>query len=130
VADVAHNPAGIKEVMQQWASVKAVNKYIVLGFVKDKDVKEALSFFPEDAHYFFTNANVPRALGAKELAAIATEVKLNGVVVPSVAEAVRTAQAEMEADDALLITGSFFIVGEAIESLKPDEVVSGYLPLP
>jgi dihydrofolate synthase/folylpolyglutamate synthase len=118
VADVAHNPAGINEVMNQWRSVEANSKYIVLGFVKDKDVKEALSFFPKDARYFFTNANVPRALAGKELAAIASEVGLDGTVVLSVAEAVRTAKTEMGADDALLITGSFFIVGEAIEFLE------------
>jgi len=118
VADVAHNPAGISEVMQQWKTVKATNKYIVIGFVKDKDVKEALSFFPKNSRYFFTNANVPRALHGKELAAIAKETGLEGSIATSVAEAVRTAQAEMQAEDALLITGSFFIVGEAIEFLK------------
>jgi dihydrofolate synthase/folylpolyglutamate synthase len=121
VADVAHNPAGINEVMQQWASVKAVNKYIVLGFVKDKDVKEALSFFPKDSRYYFTNANVPRALPAQELAVIARETGLTGIVAASVAEAIHTAQTNMKEDDALLITGSFFIVGEAIEFLEAKE---------
>jgi dihydrofolate synthase/folylpolyglutamate synthase len=118
IADVAHNPAGISEVMQQWETVKAANKYILIGFVKDKDVKEALSFFPKNSRYFFTNANVPRALPTRDLAAIATEVGLNGTIAPSVAEAVHTVQAEMKQDDALLITGSFFIVGEAMEFLE------------
>lgn len=117
IADVAHNPAGLQEVMNQWQQITAANKHIVLGFVRDKDVTAALAHFTKDNTYYFTQANVPRALPVNELKAMAEETGLEGNAYTSVAEAVQTARSAMGKDDALLITGSFFIAGEAIEYL-------------
>jgi len=114
IADVAHNPAGISEVMQQWQQVRARNKHIVVGFVRDKDVAQALSFFPKDNIYHFCNAAIPRALPAEDLLQIASDLGFKGRAYASVAEAVQEAKAALSAEDALLITGSFFIIGEAL----------------
>jgi dihydrofolate synthase/folylpolyglutamate synthase len=119
---VAHNPAGIGEVMQQWKQVAATTKHIVLGFVKDKDINEALALFPKDAVYHFCNADTPRALPAGELQAAAAQQGLKGEAYETVAKAVRGAQAQMQDTDALLITGSFFIVGEALSICKFENV--------
>lgn len=115
IADVAHNEAGMQEVIQQWRLVNATEKHIVTGFVKDKDVDGVLSALPKDAHYYFCQADVPRALPAGELQEMAARKGLQGEVYNSVAEAVQAARHDMQAGDALLITGSFFIVGEALE---------------
>ena len=122
IADVAHNPAGLKEVFAQWRFVAAAQKHIVVGFVRDKEVAEALSLFPSDAVYYFCNAAIPRALPAADLAAIAAQYGLTGRVYDSVTHAVLAAQQHMSPDDALLITGSFFIVAEALEILSPTEI--------
>lgn len=114
VCDVAHNPAGVQETLAQFAQVSATSRHIVLGFVKDKDVAEALSFFPKDATYYFTNAQIERALPAAELKAAAEVAGLAGNAYPDVASAIEAAQNVMATDDALLVTGSFFIVGDAI----------------
>jgi len=115
ICDVAHNPAGIQEVMAQWQQVPATNKHIVIGFVKDKDVSEALALFPKDAIYYFTNAQIERALPANELKDIAILNGLWGYAYPTVADAVSAARNAMDENDALLITGSFFIVGDAMQ---------------
>jgi len=115
ICDVAHNPAGLKEVMQQWEQVKAETKHIVTGFVKDKDVAEAIALFPKDAFYYFCNAKIPRALPAEELQCIASNSGIIGAAYPSVSDAINAAKSNMNTGDALLITGSFFIVGEALE---------------
>lgn len=104
--------------MNQWQMVKAEQKHIVVGFVKDKDVHTALIQFPDDTQFYFCNAQIPRALPANELAAIAHELSLKGKSYPSVAEAVADAQNNLGKEDALLITGSFFIVGEALDFLE------------
>jgi dihydrofolate synthase/folylpolyglutamate synthase len=116
ICDVAHNPAGLQEVLAQWKNVAARQKHIVIGFVKDKDVAEALSLFPKDAIYYFCNADIPRALPAGDLKSLARRQGLNGNSYPSVAVAVDAAKDAMSGEDALLITGSFFIVGEAMVS--------------
>ena len=123
VADVAHNAAGLEAVLAQWADVKATEKHIVLGFVRDKDVDAALEAFPKDARYYFCNASIPRALAAEELAEKAHSRGLRGESHPSVAAALAAARGEMSTEDALLITGSFFVVGEALEAM--DAVAGG-----
>lgn len=118
IADVAHNPAGLTLAMQQWANVKAGQKHIVTGFVKDKDVHAALSLLPKDNIYYFCNADIPRAMPAGQLQQAASELGLQGNVYPSVADAVRAAREALAKDDALLITGSVYVTGEAIEYLN------------
>ncbi|RYD53632.1 MAG: bifunctional folylpolyglutamate synthase/dihydrofolate synthase [Sphingobacteriales bacterium] len=114
VADVAHNPQGLEAVLQQWTSEVSGTKHVVLGFVRDKDVAAALSLFPKDAHYHFCQADIPRALPVAELAAMGTATGLSGTAYPSVVEAVAAAKSLLGTEDSLLITGSFFIVGEAL----------------
>jgi dihydrofolate synthase/folylpolyglutamate synthase len=118
ICDVAHNPAGIKEVVQQFGALPAHKKHIVIGFVKDKDIEDALSLLPEDAVYYFCNANLSRALPANDLKALAEKHHLKGIAYHDVATAVTIAKEALANDDALLITGSFFIVGEALEMLE------------
>ena len=119
ICDVAHNPAGLREVMQQWKQVGAERKHIVVGFVRDKDVAEALSLFPKDATYYFCNADTPRALPAEELKTAASQQGLHGAAYGAVTKAVQAARSQMLDTDALLITGSFFIVGEALALFDP-----------
>ncbi len=118
VADVAHNPAGLTEVLKQWKNVKAGKKHVVLGFVKDKDVEQALALFPTDAIYHFCNAQIPRALPAAELRAMAESLGLSGTDYATVGDAIKAVKANMSVNDAVLITGSFFIVGEAMEYIN------------
>lgn len=118
IADVGHNKAGVQEVMQQWRQLNADQKHIVLGFVKDKDVPAALAEFPKDSQYYFCNAQIPRALSAEALCTSASELGLIGKAYPSVAEAVAAATLHLGNEDTLLITGSFFVVGEAIQFLE------------
>ena len=117
IADVAHNPAGIQEVVAQWQDINAKSKHIVLGFVKDKDVSEALALLPKDCVYYFCQAQMPRAMNMNTLKQLASEKGLEGSVYPTVDEAVKAAREAAGNKGAVLITGSFFIVGEAIEYL-------------
>ena len=118
VADVAHNPAGLSEVLKQWNNVTAAKKHVIIGFVKDKDVATALSHFPKDNIYYCTQASIPRALPFDDLEALAVNAGLNATAYPTVAEAFEAAKNAMADEDALLITGSFFILGEAMQALN------------
>lgn len=115
VADVAHNPAGLGQVFKQWNRIKANNFKVVIGFVKDKDVRTALAQLNPGNEYYFCAAKIPRALPADELATMAHEMGFQGSAYPSVAEAVNAATNNLDRKDALLITGSFFVVGEALQ---------------
>ncbi len=118
IADVAHNPAGLQEVIRQWENITARNKYILTGFVRDKDIIAVLTCLPKDAHYFFTQAQIPRALPAPELAYTAATHGLKGDAYTHAGDALRAAVSIMTDEDALLITGSFFVIGELIPELE------------
>ena len=129
ITDVGHNAAGIEEVMKQWEQIDAPQKHILVGFVKDKEIDAALSYFPKDAIYYFCNAQTPRALPAGDLKTIAETKGLQGDAYPTIADALNTAKEKMPVEDALLITGSFFVVGEAMEQMMP-EAVQPTFPFP
>jgi len=69
---------------------------------------------PVDARYYFTQANIIRALPAEELKKQAESFGLKGEAYSSVKEAVREALEESDQNDFVFIGGSNFVVGEAI----------------
>lgn len=114
VVDVAHNEAGIAEVMQQTAMQHFQQLHIITGFVKDKDVAAALKQFPLHARYYFTQAQLPRALEANALAQLAQTYGLSGHVYATVGEACTAALQQAKPEDMVLVCGSVFIAGEAL----------------
>lgn len=126
IADVAHNPSGMNVVVKQLqhSDFKNKTKHIIVGFVADKDVHEALSLLPQDAVYYYTQAKVPRALAVDQLRNIGDAFNLNGNSFPNVAAAINQALKNCDDEDLLLITGSFFIVGEALEFFEQKTILN------
>lgn len=122
VLDVAHNIDGLTLVMHQLSTIQASKKHIVLGFVKDKEVDEVLSLFPKDAIYYCTQASIPRALSFNELFEKLNKHNLVCHAYPNVASALRAAKDSLVDNDLLLVTGSFFVVGEAMSILDAQKV--------
>jgi dihydrofolate synthase/folylpolyglutamate synthase len=114
VADTGHNEAGIKYTMQQLKNLPHERLHIVFGLVKDKDVNKILDLLPKEALYYFTKANIPRALDEKELEQMAIKKGLNGKSYNNVNNAIENAKTLANVDDVIYIGGSTFIVGEAI----------------
>ncbi|RAJ06900.1 dihydrofolate synthase/folylpolyglutamate synthase [Chitinophaga skermanii] len=114
VLDVGHNEAGVGEILAQLAMQQYNKLHIVTGFVRDKDVPKALSLLPKNATYYFTQAQIPRALPYDELAVLAQQAGLTGNTYPTVKEAFAAAQLAAQPDDLLLVCGSFFIVAEVM----------------
>ena len=88
--------------------------YMIIGMVNDKDINGVLDLMPQDAFYFFTQASVPRAMPAAEIAAMGMMHGLSGVTCDSVAIAVERALARAGEEDAIFIGGSTFIVADAL----------------
>lgn len=112
VLDVGHNEAGIRAILEQLALVQYKHLHIVIGFVKDKDVAAALKQLPANATYYFTKAQIPRALPETDLLQIAHAAGLQGNAYPDVPAAYKAAQEHAAPDDMVLVCGSVFIVGE------------------
>jgi dihydrofolate synthase / folylpolyglutamate synthase len=112
VLDVAHNEDGIRQLLRQIELTDHEELHIVLGMVKDKDVSGVLSLLPSQAHYYFTRAQIPRALPEQELAVQAGAAGLKGLPYPTVAEALAAAKNHARAKDLVVVCGSVFVVGE------------------
>ena len=115
VCDTGHNAAGLQLVMNQLQRVPHHRLHLVIGTVNDKDVPAMLALLPEQATYYFCAANIPRALPAAELAALAAPLGRVGRAFESVAAAVAAARAAAGPDDVVFIGGSTFVVAEVEE---------------
>jgi dihydrofolate synthase/folylpolyglutamate synthase len=114
IADTGHNVAGIEFVVSQLAEIKHNKLHFVIGMVNDKDITHVLELLLPKAEYYFTQANIARALAATELQELAKYYSLSGNAFQTVEKAVRAAQFNAVADDIIFIGGSNFVVGEAL----------------
>lgn len=112
VCDTGHNAAGLQLVVAQLRRLPHQRLHLVIGTVNDKDVPAMLALLPAEGTYYFCAANIPRALPAVELAALAAAGGLVGQEYESVAAAVAAARAAAGPDDAVFIGGSTFVVAE------------------
>ena len=112
IADTGHNRSAMAHITHMLRQESYKSLHIVLGMVNDKDGKELLAMLPKEANYYFTQANVPRALDHDQLAEKAKEQGLNGKSYPSVAEAFDQAMKNSSKDDLIFVGGSTFVVAE------------------
>ncbi len=112
VCDTAHNIAGIKAIIKQIESTPFKKLHIVLGMVSDKSIEHILGIFPKNANYYFTQAKIPRALPANDLAKLAAKQNLKGMIIPSVKQAFDEAKKAAGLNDLIFIGGSTFVVAD------------------
>jgi dihydrofolate synthase/folylpolyglutamate synthase len=112
VIDVAHNPDGIREVIRQLQQTPHEQLHWILGMVKDKAVEKVLELLPKEACYYFTKAQLPRALDENELFNKASEIGLSGLPFSDVNQALQHALQQAGEKDLILVCGSVFIAGE------------------
>jgi dihydrofolate synthase/folylpolyglutamate synthase len=114
IADIGHNPDGIREVLEQIELTPHEKLHFVIGVVNDKDVRAMLGKLPKDATYYFCKADIPRGLDAGELAKLADGFSLKGQVYSSVKEALNSAQKAAGTNDLVMVGGSAFVVAEVV----------------
>lgn len=113
IADVAHNAAGIKQVMQQLKADYPTQKiHFILGFVKDKNLDKVIPLFPKKATYYFTQANIFRALPKENLQSLFFEKQRVGAEYENVNTALLAAIKNTGVNDVIMICGSFYIIAE------------------
>jgi dihydrofolate synthase/folylpolyglutamate synthase len=114
VCDTGHNEDGIGWVLQQIKATPHKRLHLIIGFVNDKAIDKILAMLPLDGIYYFTQANIPRALDCYELKAKAALVGLSGQSFKSVSEAYNIAKQNAQADDMIFVGGSTFVVAEVV----------------
>jgi dihydrofolate synthase / folylpolyglutamate synthase len=112
VIDVGHNEEGMKAIAKQIENTTHEELHIIVGMVKDKEVEKIISHLPQQANYYFTRAQIPRALSETELAMMAKNMGLKGRSFGNVKLALEAAVLNANPKDLILICGSVFLAGE------------------
>ncbi|MDD2961771.1 MAG: Mur ligase family protein [Muribaculaceae bacterium] len=118
ICDTGHNVGGIKYIVNQLKSEKYDKLHIIIGFVNDKDVTHIMEMLPTNATYYFTQAQIPRALSCEKVQNIAQKYNLVGEKYNTVIEAYNVALKASKIDDLIFIGGSTFIVADLLIGLK------------
>ena len=112
VLDVGHNQDGVKQIVAQIELTDYHDLHIIIGMVKDKDVENILAILPKEANYYFTRANIPRAIPENELYERGKKAGLEGTHYPDVNTALQVARKKAFKNDLIVVCGSVFVVGE------------------
>jgi dihydrofolate synthase/folylpolyglutamate synthase len=114
ILDVGHNEDGIRQITRQIEVTDHEELHIIIGMVKDKEIDRILALLPRHAHYYFTKAQIPRALPEDQLLEMAAVFGLKGNSFAEVNMAVAAALGHCTKKDLIVVCGSVFVVGEVI----------------
>lgn len=120
ICDTGHNIGGWEMLSRQLRELPRP-LVVVLGFVNDKEIAPILPLLPKDAEYVFTNASIPRALPAAELAGIGIAHGLRGTALPDVGGAYDYGMERLCArsgQGSMFVGGSTFVVADLLKHLQ------------
>ena len=118
--DVAHNPAAATALADTLrAEAHAGRTIAIVGMLDDKDVEGVVAPLREQIdHWIAVTADSPRAIGTHELARrIANAANAACLAADSLEAAIGRAHELAGADDRILVTGSFYLVGPVLTEL-------------
>lgn len=118
--DVAHNPAAAEQLGQfLQAAGGAATTIAIVGMLDDKDVEGVVAAIaPAVDSWIAVTADSSRAIAAGELARrIANAANTGCLIAATIDDAMDRAEALAEQSDRVLVTGSFRVVGPALNRL-------------
>jgi dihydrofolate synthase / folylpolyglutamate synthase len=113
LVDCAHNPAGMAACMEFVGSLPRGRLIVVAGFSKDKDYKAMIGMLSSADMFIAAEYANPRSLKTEEILK-----HVRGEAADTVESAVKMALSSAKEDDLILVTGSIYVVGEAIRHWK------------
>lgn len=114
ICDTGHNVDGITYIVNQIKATPHEKLFWVFGMVSDKDIRTVIQLLPKEAYYIFTQASIPRAKDANELAEECKSYGLFGEVEKNVQKALEVAKKMASDNDLIFIGGSTFVVAEVV----------------
>jgi len=130
--DGAHNPSAARE-LAEFLQKNFAGRRVILIFaaMRDKALDEvAGSIFPLASEVIFTAPNSPRAVSAAQLAEMIGHHAENFTVIREAEGALDAALAKARAEDAIVITGSLYLVGQLRHAWKERAKVASGVKAP
>ncbi|WP_322746655.1 bifunctional folylpolyglutamate synthase/dihydrofolate synthase [Bacteroidetes bacterium endosymbiont of Geopemphigus sp.] len=114
ICDTAHNEDGIRIVAEQLAEEPLKQLRLVLGFVRGKEIEKMLSFFPENAIYYFCQSSLDRSFPIEELRELTQDLYESVYYFDSVKKAIAQAKKDAHQRDLIFVGGSTFVVADIL----------------
>jgi dihydrofolate synthase / folylpolyglutamate synthase len=119
ICDVAHNPDAARVLADAIRTIAHTDVHLIFGVMKDKDFHPMIrSLGAVNPKFYAVEASIERSLPASALRdAIAVE-GYEAASYATIEAALKAARKNAAPDDLILVTGSHYVVGEAISALK------------
>ena len=121
ICETAHNEPGVRSMLGKLQTMHFRHLHLVYGCVNDKDFRHILqlltsqfSIFNSQFTIYFTQPSVPRRLPVVDLQTVAHEMGIDGEAYPDVKTAIAAARSAADKEDLVLVTGSIFLVADAL----------------
>ena len=121
ICETAHNAPGIDSMLGKLAEMSFHSLHVIYGCVNDKDYRKILTHLNTEFtnqrrpfRWYFSQPSVPRGLPVSDLVSAAHELGIDGKGFDNVKEAIAAARAAANRDDFVLVTGSIFLVADAL----------------
>lgn len=118
VCDTGHNVGGWNYLAPQIKRQQCNQLRIVFGMVDDKDINSVMFLLPQNAIYYWTQAESKRAIKAERVAEIAIKHDLCGEIFDNVEVAYTKALQDSNKDDFVFVGGSSYIVADLLTFLS------------
>lgn len=119
MVDVAHNPDSTLALNQTIQDIFNKDVILVFGASKEKLVSEMLKILlPITNKVILTRTDSPRAYDPKDLAQLIEPYSIPYKITNSVKAAIGEALKTVSQNEMIVITGSFYVAGEALQILK------------
>ncbi|MFC1653443.1 bifunctional folylpolyglutamate synthase/dihydrofolate synthase [Patescibacteria group bacterium] len=117
ILDAAHIPESINYVASTIGQIYTNKVTVILGLSSDKNVKKIISLLkPISSQIITTKSNHPRSMSPKKIANECKKQNVKNTISHSVEDALKLIPKTKKSK--CLITGSFFVVGEALKNLS------------
>jgi dihydrofolate synthase/folylpolyglutamate synthase len=127
--DGAHNPPAaevLSSYLRKLSGVKYSRIIMVIGVMADKDIEGILKpLLPLAAEILFASPAYGRAASTKRLSDIAATLGYASKSCETVADALHFAEGLFKTGDLIVVTGSFYTIGEAKEAYGHKGVLTG-----
>ena len=121
ICETAHNAPGIDSMLGKLATMPFRSLHVIYGCVNDKDYSKILSHLHTEFtrlgkpfDWRFSQPSVPRGLPVADLQAAAATLGIEGEVYANVKDAIAAARSVADPADLVLVTGSIFLVADAL----------------
>jgi dihydrofolate synthase/folylpolyglutamate synthase len=117
IIDAAHNPAGIKTLLNELKEIPDQDLAFIIGCSKEKDFEMLIQLLPKESKVCLCRFNNERSTSYNELLKLANDYSNISEVYEDINEALKKIGMNTNSNDTIIVCGSFFLISDIKLSL-------------